>query len=181
MRPLQETYGTWFYAQETEPPPRSSEASAGKLLAFRDSDDLQRACAETPSLSPRRFDDLVSNGRFPGLANIGVPRGHPLYDETRRAWIALSLERIIDEIEEYLNNPYDALPNQLVFQAYVILDGTMSLVTLHHSDGITVARPGSDRESLQAFSEEVHQIAGKRLETALMKMRAVTANFSGPR
>jgi hypothetical protein len=181
MRPLQETYGKWFYAQETEPLPASSEASGGKLFAFRDAEDLQRACAETPSLAPRRFDDLVSNGRFPGLASIGVPRGHPLYDETRRAWIELSLESIFDEIEEYWNNPYEALPNELVFQAYVILDGKMSLVTLHHDDGITVACPGSDGGSLQGFAAEINQIAGKRLKTSLKKMRAVTAKFSRAR
>jgi hypothetical protein len=181
MRPLQETYGKWFYAQETEPLPGSSEASGGKLFAFRDAEDLQFACAENPSLSPRQFDDLVSNGRFPGLANIGAPHGHPRYVETRRAWIELSLESIFDEIDEYLKHPYMALPNELVFQAYVILDGRMSLVTLHHDDGITVACPGSDRESLQAFAGEVDQIAGKRLKKTLKKMRAVTAKFSRAR
>jgi hypothetical protein len=165
----------WFYAQQTQPTPGSS---AGKLLAFRDADDLQRACAEDASLSPRRFDDLVSNGRFPGLANIGVPRDHPHYVETRRAWIELSLQSIFDEIEEYLNNPYRALPNALVFQAYMFIDGTMSLVALHHDDGITVTCPGSDRGSLQAFAGEVEQIAGKRLKTVLEKIRAVTAKVS---
>jgi hypothetical protein len=181
MRPLQETYGAWFYAQETEPLPGSSEASAGKLLAFRDAEDRQLACAENPSLSPRPFDQLVSNGRFPGLANIGVPRGHPLYDETRRAWIELSLESIFDEIEEYLNNPYEVWPGELVFQAYMILDGTMSLVSLHHDAGITVGCPGSDTESLRRLAAEIDQIAGKRLEASLLKMRTVTAQFSGTR
>jgi hypothetical protein len=181
MRPLQETYGKWFYAQEAEPLPASREASGSKLFAFRNAEDLQRACAENPSLSPWQFDDLVSNGRFLGLANIGVPHGHPRYVQTRRAWIELSLESIFDEIEEYTNNPYMALPNELVFQAYVILDGRMSLVTLHHDDGITVTCPGSDRGSLQAFAGEVDQIAGKRLKTTLKKMRAVTAKFSRAR
>ena len=181
MRPLQETYGKWFYAQETEATSGSSAASAGRVLVFRYADDRQRACAEDPSRSPRRFDDLVSNGRFPGLANIGVPTDHSHYIETRRAWIKLSLESIFDEVDEYVRNPYEVWPGKLVFQAYMFIDGIMSVVTLHHDDGITVACPGSDRDSLQAFAGEVDQIAGKRLKTTLKEMRAVTAQFSRAR
>jgi hypothetical protein len=178
MRPLQETYGMWFYAQQTQPTPGSS---AGKLLAFLHADDLQHACAEDASLSPQRFDDLFSNGRFPGLANIGVRCGHPHYIETRRAWIELSLESIFDAVEEYLRNPYPVWPGELVFQAYVILDGSMSLVTLHHDAGITFACPGSDMESLQRLAAEIDEIAGDRLEATLLKIRTVTAQIAAAR
>jgi hypothetical protein len=178
MRPLQETYGMWFYALQTRPTPGSS---AGKLLAFRHADDLQRACAEDASLSPQRFDDLFSNGRFPGLANIGVLRGYPHYVETRRAWIELSLESIFDEVEEYLHNPYQVWPGKLVFQAYMILDGSMSLVTLHHDAGITFACPGSDTESLQRLAAEIDEIAGNRLEATLLRIRTVTAQIAAAR
>jgi hypothetical protein len=181
MRPLQETYGMWFFAQETEPTRGSSAASAGKLLAFRCADDLQRACAEDALLSPQRFDDLFSNGRFPGLANIGVPSDHPHYVETRRAWIEVSLESIFDDVEEYLHNPYQVWPGELVFQAYMILDGSMSLVTLHHDAGLTFACPGSDRESLQRLAAEIDEIAGNRLEAALLKIRTVTAQIAAAR
>jgi hypothetical protein len=181
MRPLQETYGMWFYAQEAEPTPGSSKASAGKLLVFRNADDRQRACAEDPSLSPRRFDDLVSNGRFPGLANIGVPTDHSHYIETRRAWIELSLESIFDEVDEYVRNPYEVSPGELVFQAYMFIDGTMSVVTLHHDAGITVGCPGSEREWLQRLAVEIDQIAGKRLEASLFDLRTATGQFSGTR
>lgn len=181
MRPLQETYGMWFYAQEAEPTPGSSKASAGKLLVFRNADDRQRACAEDPSLSPRRFDDLVSNGRFPGLANIGVPTDHSHYIETRRAWIELSLESIFDEVDEYVRNPYEVWPGELVFQAYMFIDGTMSVVTLHHDAGITVGCPGSEREWLQRLAVEIDQIAGKRLEASLFDLRTATGQFSGTR
>jgi hypothetical protein len=181
MRPLQETYGMWFYAQETEPTSGSSAANASKILAFRNADDRQRACAEDPSLSPRRFDDLVSNGRFPGLANIGVPTDHSHYIETRRAWIELSLESIFDEVDEYVRNPYEVWPGELVFQAYMILDGSMSLVTLHHEAGITLACPGRDTESLKRLAAEIDEIAGNRLDATLLKIRAATAQIATAR
>lgn len=181
MRPLQQNYGMWFYAQETEPAPGSSNASVGKLLVFRDPADRQRACAKDPSLSPRRFDDLVSNGRFPGLANIGLPNDHPHYIETRRAWIELSLESIFDEVEEYVHSPYEVWPGELVFQAYMIIDGTMTVVTLHHDAGITLGCPGSEREWLQRLAAEIDQIAGKRLEATLLKIRTVTAQLAAAR
>jgi hypothetical protein len=178
MRPLQEMYGTWFYAQQTQSTPGSS---AGKLFAFLHADDLHHACAEDGSLSPQRFDDLFPNGRFPGLANIGVRCGHPHYAETRRAWIALSLKSIFDAVEDYLHNPYQVWPGELVFQAYMMLDGSMSLVTLHHDAGITLACPGRDTESLQRLAAEIDGIAGNRLEATLLKIRTVAAQIAAAR
>lgn len=178
MRQLQETYGMWFYAQQTQ---STLGSRAGKLLAFRDADDLRRACAEDASLSPQRFDDLFASGSFPGLANIGVHRGHPHYVETRRAWIALSLESIFDEVDEYVRNLHEVWPGELVFQAYMFIDGTMSVVTLHHDAGITIGCPGSERKWLQRLAAEIDEILGERLEATLLKIRTVTAQIAAAR
>ena len=68
-----------------------------------------------------------------------------------------------------------------MFQAYMLVDGTMSVVTLHHDAGITVGCPGSEREWLQRLAAEIDEIAGNRLEATLLKIRTVTAQIAAAR
>jgi hypothetical protein len=170
MRSLQETYSKWHYAQLTDP---LSVSSGGKLLAFLSAEDCQRACDENSLLRPRKFDELISESRLPGLANIGVPGAHPRYAETRCAWINLALGSIFDEVEEFSQNPYyGAESTELIFQTSVMLDGDLFFVTVD-LEGITVASASRDTQLLPRL--------GERLEAALLTMRAVAARFSAAR
>jgi hypothetical protein len=179
MRSLQETYAKWHYAQLTDP---LSVSSGGKLLAFLSAEDRQRACEENSLLRPRKFDELISESRSPGLANIGVPVTHPRYAQTRRAWINLALGSIFDEVEELSKNPYyGGESTELLFQTAMILDGVLFFVTVDLYDGITVASASRDTQLVQRLATEIEDIAGKRLEAALVTMRAVAAAFSASR
>jgi len=136
MRSLQETYAKWHYAQLTDP---LSVSSGGKLLAFLSAEDRQRACEENSLLRPRKFDELISESRSPGLANIGVPVTHPRYAQTRCAWINLALGSIFDEVEQLSKNPYyGGESTELLFQTAVILDGVLFSSPWISTKGFTV-------------------------------------------
>jgi hypothetical protein len=57
-----------------------------------------------------------------------------------------------------------------------MLDGDLFFVTMD-LEGITVASASRDPQLLQRFAAEIDEIAGKRLEAALLTMRAVAARF----
>jgi hypothetical protein len=148
-------------------------------LAFLSAEDRQRACEENSLLRPRKFDELISESRSPGLANIGVPVTHPRYAQTRCAWINLALGSIFDEVEQLSKNGGES--TELLFQTAVILDGVLFFVTVDLYEGITVASASRDTQLVQRLATEIEDIAGKRLEAALLTMRAVAAAFSAAR
>lgn len=79
-------------------------------------------------------------------------------------------------------NPYyGGQSTELLFQTAVILDGVLFFVTVDLYEGITVASASRDIQLVQRLATEIEDIAGKRLEAALLTMRAVAAGFSAAR